>query len=365
MIFLLTITFYNQALAVETGGEFKILLAGVLQEDGSFDNEILESLNLELFLPQIGNNEIRYEFKINNLLQDLLAGDNASYFTKKLYIKHKFDNFHLTLGRQPVSWSFGSLLNPVDYTLGAVALDEENNNKYTDALETYIPINWNSSLSIITSFPSGFSDKSEEMKWGVRGRMGVKDYDLTLNYVQEAEMSNQVGENFQVTSVIPKQRLGLTLKGDIGNLGVYSSFGHYFDDRIENSNSYLLGADYSYNLNYYTKINMQVEYLGIDFNSLRLEQMSYLNIDNRDNRLSLLTGSISYPIDDFSSISLTTIVSLNDSSLMLNPSYQNILPGNINLDISTSIFLGKEDSLFGPVSQMPQLITSISMSYLF
>ena len=78
-----------------------------------------------------------------------MADEEAEYFTKKLYLKNRFDNFHLTVGRQPISWSFGSLLNPVDYTLGAVALDEESSSKYTDAVLVYVPINWNSGVDIV------------------------------------------------------------------------------------------------------------------------------------------------------------------------------------------------------------------------
>jgi hypothetical protein len=326
VVLLLIIVFSIQTLAIEAGGEFKVLFSGVLSDDGSLETEIKESLNLELFFPRIANNEIRYAFRIDKPLQNLLSGNEVSYFASKLYLRHRFDHFHLTLGRQPISWSFGSLLNPVDYTLGAVTLDEENDSKYTDALELYIPVNWNSGLSIVTSFPDGFSDQFEEMKWGIRGRMGLEGYDLTLNYVKE-------------TINMPGERIGFTIKGDIGDLGVYGALGHYF---ANSSNSYLIGSDYSYNLNYYTKINMQLEYSG-------------------NERLSLLTGSVNYPLDDFSSISLVTMVNLEDGSFIFIPGYQNTLPGNIDLNINGSIFMGKEDSLSGS----PQAVTAISISYPF
>jgi hypothetical protein len=329
-VLLLIIVFPVQVLAIEAGGEFKVLFSGVLNDDGSLETEIKESLDLELFFPRIANNEIRYAFRIDKPLQNLLSGNEVSYFASKLYLRHRFDHFHLTLGRQPISWSFGSLLNPVDYTLGAVTLDEENDSKYTDALELYIPVNWNSGLSIVTSFPDGFSDQFEEMKWGIRGRMGLEGYDLTLNYVKE-------------TINMPGERIGFTIKGDIGDLGVYGALGHYF---ANSSNSYLIGSDYSYNLNYYTKINMQLEYSG-------------------NERLSLLTGSVNYPLDDFSSISLVTMVNLEDGSFIIMPGYQNTLPGNIDLNINGSIFSGKEDSLFASGNLLPQAVTAISISYPF
>jgi hypothetical protein len=225
-ILLLTIVFSSQVLAVEAGGELEISMTGVWQDDGSFSSELSEVLNLKLFLPQIANNEIQYAFRVAKPLQNILADEGVAYFTKKLYLKHRFDNIHVTLGRQPVSWSFGSLLNPVDYTLGAVAMEGDSNSKYTDALAAYVPINWNSSLTAVSSFPTGFSNDPKKMKWGVRGRTGVEGYDVTLNYVKEPDVNQQsvANTNQQITdnpfnnisSLIPNQRLGLTIKGDLG-----------------------------------------------------------------------------------------------------------------------------------------------------
>jgi hypothetical protein len=212
------------------------------------------------------------------------------------------------------------------------------------------------------------------MKWGVRGRTGVEGYDVTLNYVKEPDVNQQsvANTNQQITdnpfnnisSLIPNQRLGLTVKGDLRDLGIYAAFGHYFAEGIDSS-SYILGADYSYNLNYYTKVNMQLEYLGLELNNLDPVLSASLNMGTGNKRLDLLSGSLSYPIDDFSSISLLTMANLDDSSLIIIPTYQNTLPGNIDLTLNSSFFLGEKDGLFAPSPLMPKAITSISLSYPF
>ncbi len=367
ILILLVAVFCSQVLAVEAGGELKAGWEGILQKDGSFGSEFTENLNLELYLPPISNTEVAYAFQISRPLQDLLAEEKASYFTKKLYLKHRFDKIHLTVGRQPVFWSFGSLLNPVDYTLGADVLEEESNSKYTDALEVFVPLNWNSSLTAVVSFPEGFSTETEKMQWGVRGRFGVKGYDLTLNYVREAEGSGETGVDLDnVVGFIPKQRIGFTFKGDLKDFGIYGSFGHYFDQGLDSNNSYLLGADYSYNLNYHTKISIYLEYLGVELRFLDpMIRTNLLKMKNGDTRLDLLVGGVSYPIDDFSSISLMTLVNLDDGSLFLLPSYQNTLPGNIDLTISSSVFCGQDNTLFAPGDLMPRVNISINLSYPF
>ncbi len=357
----------TQALALEAGGEAELLFTGVLSEDGDFEDEFLDRIDLEFFLPPLGNTEFSYAFQISKPLQDLLADGDGVYFAKKLYLKHKFERVHFTLGRQPVSWSFGSLLNPVDYTLGSVALDEEHNSKYTDAVEVYIPLNWNSSLSLVASYPDGFASKEERRKWGARARFGVKGYDLTVNYVQEADVfGGAEGALDEILASIPRKRAGFTFKGDLKDFGVYGAYGHYFGEGIESGNSYLLGADYSYNLDRGTKITFQMEYLGVKLNflepSLRNE---LLKMESDDQRLEFLIGSLNYPLDDFSSVSLINMVSLDDGSLFLTPSFLTTLPGNFDLELSATFFKGKDGALFAPRAVMPQAIITISLRYPF
>ena len=329
--------------AVEAGGEVGFSYAGTWFKNGNYQDELTDYLNLELYLPPLGETELSYAFRVGAPLQGLTDDEGTSYFTKKLYLKHRFAPFHLTVGRQPVSWSFGSLLNPVDYTLGAEAFDEETSSKYTDAVEVYIPLNWNSSLALVTSFPAGFALEAEKMKWGIRGRFGVKGYDLTFNYVQEAEgaAAGAGGDGLIGLVPIPRQRVGFTFKGDLGDLGVYGSFGHYFGEGKEQGHSHLVGVDYSYNIDYYSKLNMQLEYLGLDGNNLLPLLGPYMLLSSGKERMDLLSGNLAYPLDDFSSIMLTAIANLDGNNYLIVPSYQNTLPGNIDMDLSLLFSLGE------------------------
>jgi hypothetical protein len=322
--------------AVEAGGEVGLGYGGTWLKNGNYQDELTDYLNLELYLPPLGETELSYAFRVGAPLQGLTDDKEARYFTKKLYLKHRFAPFHLTVGRQPVSWSFGSLLNPVDYTLGAEAFDEETSSKYTDAVEFYIPLNWNSSLVLVTSFPAGFASETEKMKWGARGRFGVKGYDLTINYVQEAEAAaTGAGGDGLIGSVpIPRQRVGVTFKGDLGDLGVYGSVGHYFGEGTEKGHSYLAGIDYSYNIDYYGKLTMQLEYLSLEGNNLMSLLGPFMLLSSGKERMHLLSGNLAYPLDDFSSIALMAIANLDGRNYLIVPSYQNTLPGNIDLDLS-------------------------------
>lgn len=330
--------------AVEVGGKVELNYLGSWDADGTYTDQFTEGLDLELYLPPFGKTEFSFAFRIGSPLQDLLAGEEATYFTKKLYLKHRFEYFHLTVGRQPVSWSFGSMLNPVDYTIGAETFNQESGSKYTDAIEAYIPLNWNSGLALVASFPAGFDLETEELKWGVRGRFGVKGYDLTLIYVQEATaVAGSSGDGLPGQIPLPRQRAGFTFKGDLGDLGVYGAFGHYFGEELEQNNSYLLGVDYSYNIDYYRKLTMQLEYLGLDGSNLTQILGSYMMMSSGKERTNLLTGNLAYPIDDFSSVAITAVANLEGSKYLVMPSYQNTLPGNIDLNLSFLVYLSDRE----------------------
>ncbi|MGM0441981.1 MAG: hypothetical protein ACQEQC_06150 [Elusimicrobiota bacterium] len=354
-VFCITVFCFGPAGAVSAGGEYELEFRGFIDNEDNYRDKFTDTLDIEIFLPEFKNTNFKYEFEISNALKDLTSGNRATYFSKKLYVNQKFDWFNLTAGRQPVSWSFGALLNPVDYTLGADTLDEENNSKYTDALEVYIPLNWNSSISLISSFPGGFNFEREDMKWGCRTRAGLAGYDFTLSYVDEADLDKGITEEYlyNISSVIPDKRLGVTVKGDFMNTGVYGASGYYFETGKPAFLSMLLGADYSHNLTYNQKINFQAEYLRIELNKQFISGVD------------LLTGSINYPLNYFSSIICTAVVNMRDSSLILIPGYQNTLPGNIKLNIEGTLFSGDNKALFSPGPSIPRGLISVKLNYPF
>ena len=243
-------------------------------------------------------------------------------------------------------------------------LSEENNSKYTDACELYIPLNWNSGISLIASFPDGFTSDMHRLKSGARIRMGIMNYDITLNYVREADTLINGINALAFLSIIPSQRIAMTFKGDLLDLGIYGAAGYYFDNIDNGFFSYMLGIDYSFFLNYKTKIIVQTEYLGIDVNDLPLYlKIGMLKMDSTDNRLDMGIITMNYPIDEFSSFTMTGIVNADDYSFILSPMYQILLPFNIDLKLSGFMFAGKENTLFSQSSLMMKFTSLLSLTY--
>jgi hypothetical protein len=260
-----------------------------------------------------------------------------------------------------VSWSFGSLINTVDYNLGAETLDQETSAKYVNALELSYPINWYSSLSLVNEFNPDYD------KIGFRARTLVKDYDISLNYVNK-KVNNQ-----------NNSRLGLSLKGDIGSVGIYGSVLNLNNNTNNiSTNAYMLGSDYSYILDggYGNRLYFQGEYHMIENNEGIFEVLNSLggivfsseeqlmNMFNSD-YLKILLGNVSYNINDFSSIGVFSITSLDDGSTALIPNYSNQLSSNTSLNINLSYLSGQEDDFFGSGQLLPKAVLNVELSYIF
>jgi len=310
------------------------------------------NLDLELFFPRWGNNEIRCA---GNLYTDI-AGGKVDFFWKRLYWKHRFDDFHLTIGIQPISWSFGSLLNPVDYSLGAVALEEDYSAKFQNAVEIYYPVNWHTSLSLVASSPGSLPDT----KIGLRGRTLINDFDVTIHFVQEQVLAEKPGQ----------QRFGITAKGDIGKYGVYGALGYYRDEK--NSFSLLIGADYSYFFQAGNRLYLQAEYLNIPPNLLSQITGSLLTgqPNSQDKNIHLFAGNATYQIDDFSSISLTSLCNISDGSYLFMPGYTNQLSNSTTFNIQTGVAINAKNeaessSLLSVFSKPSKAFIELGISYAF
>lgn len=344
---------------VEVGGELATSLINIIDNQGNISAYPQASLDLELYIPPFDNNQIKSAV----YLYTNPSTGQLDFMFKKLYLKHKFEKLHLTLGRQPISWSFGSMLNPVDFTLGSMVMDEETGAKYQDAIVAYVPLNWNSSVSLVAAFP----EASQDIKWGLRGRTMIEGYDLTLNYVREAEI------DFMGTIIPASQRIGFTAKGDLGPIGVYGALGYYFKDNDNGDLAYLIGGDYSIFFEAGNKIYFQIEYLSIKKDNLSsiLGPFFAGNVTNNLNEnIGLILGMANYGIDEFSQVNLMAISSLNDGSIIIIPGYSNQLSNNLSFNLSTAIYFGKEDTLFGSnvsegAQQKPKGMISIGLTYSF
>lgn len=336
-LFLVMILNISPARAAEIGGKVS-LISNLSYTDSELDNSLLTELELEWFLP--------YDFPLNIQNRAVFSlsdtgEDKFELWFKKLYLKEKFGPVNASIGRQPISWSYGALINPVDYSLGAENLEEESRAKFVDGLELYYPINWGSGLTFVAS---NLEDQKKH-KWAVRGRTTFRGYDLSASYV-----------NTPRESAADLERYGLTFKGDLGPAGIYGAYGLWQSEELD-YDIYQLGTDYSYNFLAGSRLYLQAEYLRIeglkgdlsDFDLFNLESSASdeESISASKNNLDFINTSLSYELDEFSSFGIMTVSFIDDGSTLFIPNYSYLFSSNLLLELRGSIAAGSEDEMLG------------------
>lgn len=326
----------SSALAADIGGKAS-LISNLSYSDSELDNNLAAELELEWYLP--------YDFPLDIQNRAVIslseAGeDKFDLWFKKLYLREELGPFNASIGRQPISWSYGALINPVDYSLGAENLEEESKAKFVDGLELYYPINWGSGLTFVASDIEG-----KEHKWALRGRTTFRGYDLSASYV-----------NTPLETGADLERFGLTAKGDLGPVGLYGAYGLWQSDEID-YDIYQLGTDYSYNFEAGSRLYLQGEYLRLeglegDISAFDLFNLESSTSDEENgaeglNNLDFINTNLSYEIDEFSSVGIMTVSYLDDGSTLFIPNYSYLFGSNLMLELRGSIAAGSEGEVLG------------------
>ncbi|MEC9490414.1 MAG: hypothetical protein UMU04_05650 [Halanaerobiales bacterium] len=336
--------------AAEIGGEAR-LISSLSYSDSELDNNLAAELELQWYFP--------YNFPLNiqnRAVITLQEGreDKFDLWFKKLYLEKELGPFTASIGRQPISWAYGALINPVDYTLGAENLEQESRAKYVDGIEIYYPINWGSGLT----FDVSNLENQKEHKWALRGRTTFRGYDLTASYVRTP-----------VSGSADFERYGLTAKGDLGPVGVYGAYGLWQKEEID-YDIYQLGTDYSYNFLAGSQLYLQGEYLRLEGVKGDITSFDFFNLgaaadtgssSNLENNLDFFNTNLSYEIDEFSSIGIMTVSYLDDGSTVFIPNYSYTFGSNLKLELRGSIAAGAEEEMLGGDTKGLE----ITLSYVF
>ncbi len=349
----LGILFSMPVIAAEIGGNVS-LISNLTYADSELDNSLAAELELEWYLPYDFPLDIQNRAVIS---LDEAAEDKVDLWFKKLYLRQKVGPLTAKIGRQPVSWSYGALINPVDYSLGAENLEAESRAKFVDGVELYYPINWGSGLTFVASDLEG-----KEHKWALRGRTTLRGYDLSASYVKTP-----------VADSADFERYGLTAKGDLGPVGVYGAYGLWQDSEID-YDIYQLGADYSYNFSAGSQLYLQAEYLRLEGAAGDISAFDFFNPgagseeeaaadsgSSSSSNLDFFNTNLSYELDEFSSIGLMTVSYLDDGSTIFIPNYSYLFGSNLLLELRGSIAAGAEDEVLGGTARGLE----INLSYTF
>lgn len=332
--------------AVDIGG--KLSLDTLFSHSDQLQTDFNSELELELLLPEENNLNLDAVFVLR--ANSLDSADNSDFWVKKLNLSQEIAGFQTQLGRQPISWSYGSLLNPIDYSLGAENLDQETDAKFLDGLELYYPLSWKTGFTLVVT-----DSEAEDNKWALRGRTLLAGYDLTANYIREPAVENE--------DIEQQHRFSLTAKGDLGPLGVYGALGSWQEDNDgEEVDIYQLGSDYSHYYLAGSQIYLQGEFVRIDSSRALSSADNYLssslvssilpitaledkNIEEK--KLDFLIMDLNYTANEFLSYGVTLLNYPDDGSTTLIPNYNYTFSSNLQLELRGVLPLSDNDKLLG------------------
>lgn len=339
IIFFLLVSGVENAQAIQMGGKIKLQSGLFYQQDIRANFSGLGEL--EFFLPETSNLNARLVLRAK--LDDYSPEVGIKYF----YLRRQLENGHITLGRQPVSWSYGAIINPLDFGFGVQGLAGEVTSSEIDGVRYFHSLGNGASLQLVTGFSEGLEGQSlDRMGYGARLRVPQAGHDFSINLIdQPLELGPvQLGDNLS--------RLGLTYSGDAGSLGLYGAIGYYrlrsleLDDIVGQ-----VGIDYSWQVGpeYEQKtVYFQGEYLR--FFKKELGPIFFMQIGGGNNLVSsgspavaitpelydLIVGNLSMEIDPFSQVGSALITETGEWLFVLIPYYQTDLGGGVELRVEGS-----------------------------
>ncbi len=303
---------------------------GTLLSSGRVRSEIWNRARLGFIFPRTGRTSARFDIDIFG------TGDESDFFIRSLYVRRRFERLHLTLGRQPISWAFGSLVNPVDFSLGAEIAGAERSGKFTNAAELYIPLGWGSGISA----SGALSPHTEDIRGALRVRTGLRGFDAAANFVHEPD------------GVIPGRketlnRAGISLKGDLGPLGIYGAIGGIWEENLNGTPGVtgVAGADYSLTVSGYRQIYLQCEYVSLP----GVIAGDILGADETSPRRGedMIASSVNYSPDEFTSLGVLAFVFTGSGDALLSPYAETDLGDNLLFTVRLGWISGESLPIFG------------------
>ena len=313
--------------AADIGGKMEVQ-SGVFYGN-DLQTQFSGTSELEFYLPSSQDVDLRLVLRasLNNTIPPLGI--------KYAYLRYHTNYGHITAGRQPVSWSYGAMLNPLDY---GTSLDNFAGRSFApevDGFRVFFALGERSSLQTVVSFPkAGLFSSPDALSYGARLRVPVPGHDISTQVVYSKALL----------------KTGITYSGDLGPAGIYAAAG-YLRNTDDQTHDVVIqgGIDFSFQLGpeYEEKmLYLQAEYMRFLMNNLGsevlgtglLQQMlAGASVPSINDLLALAaTVELSY----FTQAGIAVITETSDWLTVVNPFITTELRGGLELRIDASVMRG-------------------------
>ena len=373
MIFLLIAGFNNQqAMAIDIGGELNLNAGLNYSAEGDLSSSFGGRAELEFYMP--GGAGVEPRIVIQGTLRD---DGNANFNFKYLYLRRRIESGHLTLGRQPVPWSYGAVINPYDYGFGIEGLAGETLSPGFDGARYFQSLRAGRSLQAVINW-SEFTTDIVKLGFGGRIRLPGQGYDLSFNLASH-EISYLAISNGEPVLIEDRlTRAGVTYSGDVNELGVYGAAGYYhLNDSSLDDWVIQLGFDYSWLTGEFAdrQVMLQGEYLRFIQNDLDMTSLLGLAMAGQTfefdggmpangmaggeifSASDLFVLNISIGLDSFTNIGLALLGETENRNILAAPYYVSDLGGGLELRLDGNIGLDSDNEIKTGIS--------VGMTYYF
>lgn len=312
--------------AADIGGKMEVL--GGVFYGNDLQTQFSGSSELEFYLPSSRDVDLRLVLRTS--MSEILPLE-----VKYAYLRYHSDFGHITAGRQPVSWSYGAMFNPLDYGTSLDNFAGRSMAPEVDGVRFFWSLGDRSSLQTVVSFSSiDTLTPLNELSYGARLRVPVPGHDIST----QVAYSNTL------------LKAGATYSGDLGPAGIYAAAG-YLRNTDEQTQDVVVqgGVDYSLQIgpeHEETMIYLQAEYMRFLMNNLAGEVLGtgllqpilagvpYPSIN--DLLALVATAELSY----FTQAGIAMITETTDWLTVVNPFMQTELRGGLELRIDASVLRG-------------------------
>ncbi len=286
---------------------------------------------LEFYLPSSRNVDLRLVLR-GTLSNSPSAGDIG---IKYAYLRYHTDNGHITTGRQPISWSYGAMFNPLSYGFALDGFAGRSLTPEVDGFRVFRSLGDRSSLQGVISFPNGAAAHSlEDLSYGARLRVPIPGHDISTQVI----FSNSL------------LRIGGTYRGDVGPVGIYSASGYLLEtDDITHDVMIQGGFDYSRRIGHEYEektLYFQAEYMRFIMKNLGdgvLDPLQQLITGTSISAIYDLLSMVStLELSYFSQAGIAVITETSNWMTVVNPFFLTEIGGGFELRLDASVMRGPD-----------------------
>lgn len=335
------------ASSVDIGGNLESSVG--LMYDGSVTSSFSTAGELEFFLPATNDITPRLVLTAATAAND--EGDyqpSADFGVKYAYLRYHTDYGHLTLGRQPVSWSYGAMFNPFDFGFGIDDLAGETVTPSMDGVRSFIRIGDRASLNAVGGYSELTQQPLDELDFGARLRIPMAGRDVSFNVIFQPDGNGDT-----------LLRSGATYSGDLGPVGIYGAAGYYRLLQEQRDDSAVqLGIDWSWEIGPEHEekvVYLQAEYLRFLFDELGDQAFGHFaamsgSAEAPFDMQDILLAVLSVELDYFTRTGAAVFAETSDWMVGLAPFYETELSGGADLRIDGSVIFDQQGEVSGGIS---------------